>query len=382
MATLKPYKESANAKAWRGLLIALAAIVVLSVSGYGTVIYIQLMGRVFPSGPLQLACYMGAAANFLLMVVLLVGKFVWFRPGAHEVTSWLVTGVELLVAVLNMMLAFQLASGPVTGFMAAWSYLAPVSPIFSMCGAIALIMTSTEMRRRHKAMEIEEEKEQSERELDLAMHLAQITTRSQYVQFVSKKLTEELNAPERQQEMSAHATGLVTKILAEMSLLQAVPSAPQLSAPAFPNNRTVPSALAAQLADDGSLDDADVWLDQVNRRITQEQARRAAVSGSLDGGQGETQPHEDRGASSDALLYSPEDIERLRQIANAAQARGDDLPTLARSLGVSPSQISGATYEEQLVRLALAAEQRGYGLDRCESLLGLSSEGGDGRKKK
>src|SRR5258708_23407363 len=192
MATLKPYKESANAKAWRGLLIALAAIVVLSVSGYGTVIYIQLMGRVFPSGPVRLACYMGAAANFLLMVVLLVGKFVWFRPGAHEVTSWLVTGVELLVAVLNMMLAFQLASGPVTGFMAAWSYLAPVSPIFSMCGAIALIMTSTEMRRRHKAIEIEEEKEQSERVLYLAMHLAQITTRSHYLQFVSKKLTKGL----------------------------------------------------------------------------------------------------------------------------------------------------------------------------------------------
>jgi hypothetical protein len=66
MATLKQYKESANEKAWRGLLIALAAIVVLSVSGYGTVIYIQLMGKVFPAGPLQLACYMGAAANFLL----------------------------------------------------------------------------------------------------------------------------------------------------------------------------------------------------------------------------------------------------------------------------------------------------------------------------
>ena len=378
MATLKQYKESANAKAWRGLLIALAAIVVLSVSGYGTVIYIQLMGKVFPAGPLQLACYMGAAANFLLMVVLLVGKFVWFRPGAHEVTSWLVTGVELLVAVLNMMLAFQLASGPVTGFMAAWSYLAPVSPIFSMCGAIALIMTSTEMRRRHKAMEIEEEKEQSERELDLAMHQAQITTRSQYVQFVAKKLTEELNAPARQQEMATHASGLVTKILAEMSLLQSVPSAPQLPAPSYPRDRLVSSALA----DDGSLDDADIWLDQVNRRITQERARRATVSGSLDGGQGEMQPQEDRGANSGELLYSPEDIERLRHIANAAQARGEDLTTLAQSLGVPLSQIDGATYEERLVRLALVAEQRGYGLDRFEGLLGLASEGGDGRKKK
>ncbi len=40
--------ESANAGAMRGLMIGLAALVVLSVSGYGTVIYIQLMSKVFP----------------------------------------------------------------------------------------------------------------------------------------------------------------------------------------------------------------------------------------------------------------------------------------------------------------------------------------------
>src|SRR6202165_2952745 len=112
--------ESANTKAARGLMIGLAALVVLSVSGYGTVIYIQLMGKVFPTGPLQIACYMGAAANLVLMLVLLVGKFVWFRPGAHEIASWVVTAVELLVAILNMILAYQLASGnQTTSFLAA-----------------------------------------------------------------------------------------------------------------------------------------------------------------------------------------------------------------------------------------------------------------------
>ena len=57
--------------------------------------------------------------------------------GAHEVASWLVTGVELLVSILNMMLAFELASGQkLASLMQAWYYLAPVSPIFSMVGAI------------------------------------------------------------------------------------------------------------------------------------------------------------------------------------------------------------------------------------------------------
>src|SRR5436305_11802781 len=148
--------ESANTKAARGLMIGLAALVVLSVSGYGTVIYIQLMGKVFPSGPLLMACYMGAAANVLLMLILLVGKFVWFRPGAHEVASWIVTGVELLVAIMNMILAYQLASGnQPTGFVAAWYYIAPISPVFSMVGAIVWIMTSSELGKKHHALENE-----------------------------------------------------------------------------------------------------------------------------------------------------------------------------------------------------------------------------------
>jgi len=117
----KRFVEGENVKAMRALMIGLAALVVLSVSGYGTVIYIQLMGKVFPTGPLQIACYMGAAANLVLMVVLLVGKFVWFRPGAHEIASWMVTAVELLVVILNMILSYQLASGqPLQSLMAAW----------------------------------------------------------------------------------------------------------------------------------------------------------------------------------------------------------------------------------------------------------------------
>src|SRR5579859_4735426 len=181
----KRFVEGENVKAVRALMIGLAALVVLSVSGYGTVIYIQLMGKVFPSGPLQIACYMGAAANLVLMLVLLVGKFVWFRPGAHEVASWLVTGIELLVAILNMILAYELATGQqIDMLMKAWSFLAPISPVFSMCGAIVLIMTSAELRTKHKQMEMQEEAEVSEHAFALAMHKAQMEVKHQYLGFV------------------------------------------------------------------------------------------------------------------------------------------------------------------------------------------------------
>ena len=263
----KRFTEGENVKAVRALMIGLAALVVLSVSGYGTVIYIQLMGKVFPTGPLQIACYMGAAANLVLMVVLLVGKFVWFRPGAHEVASWIVTGVELLVAILNMILAYQLASGTApTGFLAAWYYIAPVSPVFSMVGAIVLIMTSSELRRKHHALEIEEQKERSAREFERSMHEAEMEVRYQYLGYVKNNLVEELNAPERQIEMKNHAAVLVTQVLSGISGLSSVP---RLSRG---------SALPAPQEDGFGPEMTDQWLAQVNARVEAERAARRGES--------------------------------------------------------------------------------------------------------
>ena len=263
----KRFEEGSNTKAVRMLMIGLAALVVLSVSGYGTVIYIQLMGKVFPTGPLQIACYMGAAANLVLMVVLLVGKFVWFRPGAHEVASWIVTGAELLVAILNMILAYQLASGnPLTGFLAAWYYIAPISPVFSMVGAIVLIMTSSELRKKHHALEIEEQKERAERDFDLSMHEAAMEVRHQYLGFVKNNLADELNAPERQLEMKNHASVLVAQVLSGISGLSSVPRLTRGSSESGTTPRDVELA----------TDTDDEWLARVNAQVEQERRRRLA----------------------------------------------------------------------------------------------------------
>jgi hypothetical protein len=305
--------EGANTKAVRVLMIGLAALVVLSVSGYGTVIYIQLMSKVFPTGPLLIACYMGAAANLVLMLVLLVGKFVWFRPGAHEVASWIVTGVELLVAILNMMLAYQLARGePLSSFLAAWYYLAPISPVFSMVGAIVLIMTSSELRKKHHALEIEEQKERAEREFDLAMHDAEMEVKHSYLGYVKNNLVDELNAPERQQEMKNHASVLVAQVLSGISGLSSVP---RLARPAQTVVPVVPESLGL---------DEDSWLAQVNERVEQERRRRFAQEAEP---VAEVQP---------VVSVEEEDGQaaRLARLAAAAQARGYSLDRLEQLLGV------------------------------------------------
>jgi hypothetical protein len=330
-------RESSNTRAVRGLMIGLAAAVVLVVSGFGTVIYIQLMGKIFPSGPLAIACYLGAAANFLLMIVLLVGKFVWFRPGWHELTSWLVTGSELLVAVFNLMLAYQLGNGAhVAGLLAVWLGLAPISPVFSMVGATLLIMTSVEMRKRHRDLELQEEKEQAERDLELAFHQAEIGVKHQYLDIITEKLTQELSAPERHVEIAAHARVMVSQVLSEISGIQSLPAAPL--PPALP-------VASVQQASETALDDD--WLARVNERIEQERARRAAAS-------------------------APVALARLRRVAEAASARGYGLERLEQMMGLPAG--GKLAEEERLARLASAAEAAGYPLEQLERLFGLSGK--------
>jgi hypothetical protein len=367
--------EGANTRAVRGLMIGMAALVVLSVSGYGTVIYIQLMSKVFPAGgPLLIACYMGAAANLLLMLVLLVGKFVWFRPGAHEVASWIVTGVELLVAILNMMLAYQLASGQhLENLMLAWYQLAPISPVFSMVGAIILIMTSTELRKRHKKQEMEDEAELAEHELEIAMHQAKLGVRRQYLEYVQAQLKQELNAPQRQVEIAHHASRLVTDVLTDMSGFPALhaPSTPQLSAP-----RTVDAAgqglppviSPSSFSQTEELDQDDDWLDRVNERVAQ--ARR---SGFQSGAQSEAQPKE-----ADDEPVSP----RVQSLIEQAQASGVDLGEIEGMLRLPRGD--ALPYGERALIVVNAALQKGYDLDQIERAMRLYApkKGGDDAAKK
>jgi len=230
-----------------------------------------------------------------------------------------------MVTILNMMLAFQLASGQaLTSVMQAWYYLAPVSPVFSMVGAIALIMTSTELRTKHRAMELQEQKDQAEREFDLAMHEAEMEVKHKYVGFIKAKLQAELNAPERHEEMEDHAAMLVSDVLSGISGLQSVPRLKGQGA-------TVPALPPGRLSDDGDMERDDLWLARVNQRIEAERERRLASEAAA------RQAVEHEELTTDEQAEVPAHTERLSRLAAAAQAQGYSLDALERLLGVEVS---------------------------------------------
>ena len=224
--------------------------VVLSVSLLSCVTYIGLMGKVFPDGLFKTLCYVGAFSNFILMCALLWGKFVWFRPGLHEYASWGVNVVEIIVCILNLVLAFELSSTTpqhLDAAMGAWYMIAPITPVFSMIGAIILILTSDDLKRKHDAMLIEEQKARSEQELNLAQHTAQIEVQNTYVDFVGTEMANRLNSPEVHSIISAHANYMVAQTISRLSGINVTTVTPeQTPAPAaLAQNATAPAQVPA-----------------------------------------------------------------------------------------------------------------------------------------
>jgi len=180
--------ESENQINNRQWVIWLSGAVVLAVSLLSCVTYIALMSKAFPDGLFRVACYFGAMANFLLMLVLLVGKFVWIRPGTSQSKiAWLVTFLEIAIASLNLMLAYALTNGnaaSLQGPLSLWFTMAPMSPVFSMVGAILLIMSSSDMQRRHVELKAQDEIHASAQEIKLQEHRANISIQSTYINYI------------------------------------------------------------------------------------------------------------------------------------------------------------------------------------------------------
>lgn len=249
--------DDVRASSGKNIVIFIVCGVVLSVSLLSCVTYIGLMGNVFPNGLFKSLCYVGAFANFVLMCALLWGKFVWFRPGIHEYASWGVNLLEIIVCIMNLVLAYQLAHGGADSLqqpMLAWYLIAPISPVFSMVGALVLIITSNDLKRKHNEMIVIEEKEKAEQELSLEQHRAQIEVKRSYVDYISTEMANFLSSPETQRVIAQHARHMVGQTMSGISgiavapqmetIIEAAPSRLPQTAPILPQPAQAPQPIA------------------------------------------------------------------------------------------------------------------------------------------
>jgi hypothetical protein len=208
-------EETATGKATRGFAKILAVIIILSVALFGDVMYIMEMQKVFSKDPMLLMfCYLGAIVGFMAIGYLLLGKSAVFAPGGQLLASWIVFGAELIIITLNIILVFN--QHP-TGFLAAWAYISPATPVAHLLGVSMIYFLDPEMKEKHRDMELQSKLRRADREYEHAVALARVKVKKQQLAYTVRELGNAINSDASQQRIAQHATNLNDTLLTEMS---------------------------------------------------------------------------------------------------------------------------------------------------------------------
>lgn len=212
---MKVMEETASRGAARGFAKILAVIIILSVAAFGDIMYIVEMQRVFTNDPsLLLFCYLGAFTSFMAIGYLLLGKSVVFAPGAQMLAAWIVFTAELLIIALNIMLVFSKSH---TGFMGAWSFISPATPVFHMLGVAMIFFLDPEMKEKHKDMEMRSRMRDLDRKHQFAIMEARMAVKEKHLEYTVRELNGAVNSDESHSRISQHATKMNDELLTEMS---------------------------------------------------------------------------------------------------------------------------------------------------------------------
>lgn len=209
---------SAGEQALKGLVRVIAVIVVLSVVGFSDVMYLIDMQKIFPGGIFLVVCYIGAFAGFLATIFLLIGKVSVFAPGAQMLISWIAFGAELLIASLNIILAFASAApGQQVGLLAAWSYIAPATPVIHMFFVAIIYFADPSIKEKHKDMEMEQKIRDAQRKVNLAQQLAKIRVTEKHLEFTVVELENAITSERSLARIGKHAHSMNDKLLTELT---------------------------------------------------------------------------------------------------------------------------------------------------------------------
>ena len=139
-----------NSKGMKYLAIGAAALIYAGAVVYADVMYLQIMGDVFPEGILGALAMAGAVMMAASALALPVALHFWFSPGLQFIGGIIFWVADIAVLALNSILAFQVASGAVAdSFLGVWALLSPASPILAVIGWGILFLLDPSHKLRH-----------------------------------------------------------------------------------------------------------------------------------------------------------------------------------------------------------------------------------------
>lgn len=181
-------------KALGSLSWIIGVIIVLAVAAFGDVMYVIEMQRIFEGqGLLLIFCYVGAFTSFAAIGYLLLGKARVFRPGAQMLAAWILTGVELVIIALNIILVFNTSH---TGFLAVWAQLSPATPVFHMCGVFLVLFLDPNLQAVHHEKELAAKEEKAELDLEHLVAMTRISVKRKQLAHIERQLAQISDSPQ------------------------------------------------------------------------------------------------------------------------------------------------------------------------------------------
>lgn len=147
-------EQSRTHKAVKGFCITFAIGCYVAAVAFGDVMFVMLMGEVFPDGFLRYLTIAGAVTTAVSACLLLWGKYSWFTPGKQMVWAYVFWIIEIGVLMLNTLLASHIALElTLTDVLLAWRDFSPATPFVCVIGWGLIFMWDESAKARNLASE-------------------------------------------------------------------------------------------------------------------------------------------------------------------------------------------------------------------------------------
>jgi len=238
----KSIKTSAMHSGGVSLLRGFIYLIIALISFYGDGVFVWMnIGHYTGSYAVifQIFLVLGAFCTSASIMALLFGKAAWFTPGKQLWIAYIFTAVEVIVNVLNIVIALN----PNLGIVELWRIFSPATPFVALIGWIFILQVDKSQREHHKLMEMEEQKNDAEREYEMMVHQANMDLKFGYLDQTKQRLQAALNSPMAQAIVEQHAQNLTAQVLNEITGLPVMQQQPPPSKQTVQFNQDVQSAI-------------------------------------------------------------------------------------------------------------------------------------------
>ena len=278
----KPKEATADERAGGCLAKSILWTVIALGAIFADVMFIALIRDALPGGIMGFGAIAGAFVTSLSIIGLVMGKTHFLRPGAQVWAAWGFFGIEVAVAILNVITAIQVARHQELGILYYWmAYGAPCTPFVPMIGWSLIAFLSPEREQAHKDMEMEDRMRKKEREYREAAHQAQIDVMNEQLEQFKGFLSDFTSSPENMQASREAAHRMGRQVLGNITGMSiASPGSSFIFQQQLPPAQQVTSHLVAMpkdstdVPDDSAETEAKMW--RMMAEMLEAQKRRQA----------------------------------------------------------------------------------------------------------